>query len=59
MAFGLKRVAARRGDALAAESWDGVERLLVEYCRGEGYAVEHCGTVGWRRPDLIPGRLAA
>lgn len=46
MAFGLKRVAARRGDALAAESWDRIEHLLAEYYRSEGYDVEHCGTGG-------------
>ncbi|MBB1471655.1 restriction endonuclease [Luteimonas sp. MC1782] len=46
MAFGLKRVAVRSRDALAAEPWDRVERLLADYYSREGYEVDHCGTGG-------------
>lgn len=42
----LKRVRERRDDALAGEGWARVEQLLADYYRGEGYAVEHCGTGG-------------
>jgi hypothetical protein len=45
-AEGLKRVRKRRNDALAGEAWDRVERLLADYYRRDGYAVEHCGTGG-------------
>ncbi|WP_168198999.1 restriction endonuclease [Luteimonas granuli] len=42
----LKRVKERRDDALAGEGWARVEQLLADHYRGEGYAVEHCGTGG-------------
>lgn len=44
MAWGLKRVANLRTDALAQTHWAKVERLLADHYRKAGYAVEHCGT---------------
>ncbi|GGK03278.1 restriction endonuclease [Luteimonas terricola] len=48
MDIGLKRVKARRKDALAGEAWERIEQLLADYYRAQGYAVEHCGTGGRR-----------
>ena len=41
---GLKNVRNRHTDALTQVSWDQLESLLAVYYRGQGYAVEHCGT---------------
>jgi restriction endonuclease Mrr len=46
MAWGLKAVRHRRSDALSRVGWDGLERLLAEHYRREGYRVEHVGTGG-------------
>ncbi|MGY0612138.1 restriction endonuclease [Luteimonas sp. A501] len=54
MDIGLKRVKARRKDALAGEAWERIEQLLADYYRGQGYAVDHCGT-GARRTRFDGG----
>ena len=41
---GLKNVRNRRTDALTQVGWEDLERMLAVYYRGQGYAVEHCGT---------------
>lgn len=43
---GLKNVRHRRTDALTRVGWDQLETMLAVYYRGQGYAVEHCGTGG-------------
>lgn len=42
--MGLKRVSGRRDDALTRVGWQALERLLADYYRMQGYAVEHVGT---------------
>ena len=44
MGYGLKRVSARRSDALTQVGWQQLESLLADYYRRQGYEVEHCGT---------------
>lgn len=41
---GLKNVRNRRTDALAQVGWERLESMLAEHYRGQGYAVDHCGT---------------
>lgn len=41
---GLKNVRTRRTDALTQVPWDQLESLLAVYYRGQGYAVDTCGT---------------
>jgi len=40
----LKNVRNRRSDALTQVGWEQLEVLLAAYYRGQGYAVDHCGT---------------
>lgn len=41
---GLKNVRTRRTEALTHVGWERLESLLAVYYRGQGYAVDHCGT---------------
>ena len=43
---GLKRVSARRSDALTDVGWEQLEVLFATHYRAHGWAVEHCGTGG-------------
>lgn len=45
---GLKNVRHRHTDALTHVRWDQLESMLASYYRGQGYAVDHCGTGGSR-----------
>ena len=52
MSTGFKPVDFRHDDALTRVSWDEFERLIAEYYRGQGFAVDHVGTgAGGRRTD--------
>ncbi|WP_217424288.1 restriction endonuclease [Solilutibacter oculi] len=41
---GLKNVSHRHDDALSRTHWASVEALLAVWYRGQGWAVDHCGT---------------
>lgn len=52
MSTGFKPVDFRHDDALTRVSWDEFERLIAEYYRGQGFAVDHVGTgANGRRTD--------
>jgi hypothetical protein len=50
--WGLKPVSHRHRDALSEIDWKAFEKLLADYFREQGYAVEHCGTVAPLRPSM-------
>ncbi|MEN1929474.1 restriction endonuclease [Luteimonas sp. MJ250] len=46
--WGRPAVRNRRNDRLANLDWREFERVVADYYRGQGFAVEHCGTGGGR-----------